>query len=115
MADRDYLGGVTNTTLHWEADGTLFIEEKQDAQGILDHNQRGRDHRFSADSPEGTVREVANIPMTVYLDECRKAGVQIFSAEADLVMERILADPQYFKFHSAPSVADPHIIIRGAR
>jgi hypothetical protein len=114
MADKDFLGGVTNTTLHYDTDGTVTVEEKLDVQSILDHNQRGRDHRFSATSPEGNFREVANVDMVTYLNKCREIGQQIF-AEPDVAMELILADPAYAKLRSAPSVTDPHIIIRGAR
>jgi hypothetical protein len=115
MADRDYLGGVTNTVVHTESDGTVTVEERQDCQSILDRNQHGRDHRFDAYSPSGDFQEVANIPMVPYLEECRKAGCQPFSREADLVMEKMLVSPQFAKFISAPTVRDPHIIIRGAR
>lgn len=114
MAERLDLGGVTNTTLHFETDGTLHVEEKQDCQAILDHNQRGRDHRFSAASPEGFVHEVANIPMVPYLKKCQEIGQNPF-AVPDLAMELILRDPQFAKFLSAPKVRDPHIIMKGAR
>lgn len=115
MTERLGIGGITNTVIHEETDGTLYIEEKQDAQAILDLNQRKRDHRFNADSPEGFVREVANIPMVPYLEECRIANVVPFSPEADVVMEAMLVNPKYFKFLAAPSVPDPHIIIKGVR
>jgi hypothetical protein len=78
-------------------------------------NQKKRDHRFSAESPEGFVREVANIPMVPYLEECRLANVTPFSKEADVVMESMLVNPKYFKFLAAPKLADPHIIIKGTR
>jgi hypothetical protein len=115
MGDKVYFGGMTDSVMHVEADGSGWIEERQDCQSILDLNQRRRDHSFSGDSPEGTVREVANIPMVPYLDECRKAGVTPFTAAADVVMESMLVNPKYAKFISAPRVADPHIIIKGAR
>jgi hypothetical protein len=115
MPEHLYLGGITNTTIHEETDGTLHVEQKQDCQAILDLNQRKRDHRFSAESPEGFVHEVANIPMVPYLEECKKAGVTPFSEAADLVMEKMLVDPKYFKFLATPRLADPHIIIKGAR
>lgn len=114
MAERLDLGGVTNTTLHYESDGTLIVEEKQDCESILEHNQRGRDHRFSAASPSGDFHEVANIPMVPYLDKCREIGQAPF-AQPDIAMELILRDPQYAKFHSAPKVRDPRVIIKGAR
>ena len=53
MAERVYLGGVTDTVLHAETDGSVIIEERQDCGDILDRNQKGRDHRFSGRSPEG--------------------------------------------------------------
>lgn len=108
------IGGVTNTTLHIESDGTLIVEEKQDCQAILDRNQVKRDHRFDARSPEGFVHEVAEIPMVPYLDKCREIGQQPF-AQPDVAMELILKDPSFAKFLSAPKVRDPHVIIRGKR
>ena len=58
MAERLYLGGVTNTVIHAETDGTIHVEEKQDSQGILDHNARRRNERFSSAGEE--FREAAN-------------------------------------------------------
>lgn len=114
MTERINLGGVTNTVVHVESDGTTIVEEKQDCQAILDSNQRKRDHRFDARSPEGFVHEVAEIPMVPYLQKCREIGQAPFSTP-DLAMELILRDPQFAKFLSAPKVRDPHIIMRGKR
>ena len=115
MADRIYVGGVTNTVLHLESDGTIITEEKQDCEGILDYTHAGRNNRFDADSCDGMLRHVAEIPMTVYIEECRLRGVTLFSQEADLVMESILANPKYANFIAAPKVRDPRIIMKGAR
>lgn len=114
MGERVDLGGMTNTSIYYESDGSFTVEEKQDCEGILDSNQRGRDHRFDAYSPDGFVQEVAEIPMVPYLDECRKHGQAPF-AKPDVVMELMLRDPKYAKFLSAPKVRDPHIIMRGKR
>lgn len=114
MSERQFLGGVTNTTIHFEADGTVIVEEKQDCQGILDHNQRSRDHRFDSYSPSGEFQEVANIPMVPYLDKCREIGQAPF-AQPDVAMELMLRDPQYAKFLSAPKTRDPRIRLKGAR
>lgn len=114
MAERINLGGVTNTTVHFETDGTVIVEEKQDCAGILDSNQRQRDHRFDAWSPEGTVQEVAEVPMTEYLKKCREINQTPF-ASPDVAMELILKDPQFAKFLTAPKLRDPHIRMRGAR
>jgi len=114
MTDRIHLGGITNTTLHLESDGTIHVEEKQDCQAILDRNQRGRDHRFDASSKDGFYREVAEIPMVPYLAKCREIGQQPF-ATPDVAMELILRDPQYAKFHCAPTVRDPHVVMKGVR
>lgn len=114
MGERVYLGGVTNTTLHFETDGTMHVQEMQDCQDILDSNQRGRDHRFDAYSPDGFVQEVAEIPMVPYLQKCREIGQTPF-ASPDIAMELILKDPQFAKFLSAPKVRDPHVVIKGAR
>jgi hypothetical protein len=114
MTERINLGGVTNTTIHIEQDGTTILEEKQDCQDILDRNQKKRDHRFDSRSPEGFVHEVAEIPMVPYLEMCRKIGQQPFSTP-DVAMELILRDPEFAKFLTAPKLRDPHVIIRGAR
>lgn len=114
MTERINLGGLTNTTLHLETDGTIHVEEKQDCQDILDRNQRGRDHRFDARSKDGFYEEVAEIPMVPYLAACRAANQQPF-AVPDLVMESMLRDPKYANFLSAPKARDPHIRMKGVR
>lgn len=115
MADKEYLGGVTHTTLHLEHDGTLHVEEKQDVEPILDYTHAARNHRFSADALDGMVQHVAEVPMVVFIDECRKRGVTPFSAESDLVMEAIIADPKYAAFRAAPTMRDPRVKIKGLR
>ena len=115
MADKIYVGGVTNTVLHLESDGTIITEERQDCEGILDYTHAARNNRFDADSCDGMLRHVAEIPDVIYIEECRKRGVVMFSKEADLVMEYILSAPEYAKFLAAPKVRDPRIIIRGVR
>lgn len=115
MAEREFLGGVTNTTLHVEADGTLHIEEKQDAEPILEYTKAARDHRFDANVCDGMLQHVAEIPMVEYIRWCREAGVRMFSSDADLVVEKKLADPAYAKLRAAPTLRDPHILMRGKR
>jgi hypothetical protein len=114
MAYRQYLGGITDTVIHTETDGTTYIEERQDCEAIFDLNQRKRDHRYSSASPEGFVHEIANVPMVIYQQKCQDIGQQLF-AEPDIAMELILKDPAYSRCLAAPKVRDPHIIIRGAR
>jgi hypothetical protein len=115
MADKVYLGGVTDTVLHLESDGVIHIEERQDAAPILDYAHAARNHRFDANVCDGLMRHVAEVPMTMYIQWCRDAGVQLFSAEADLVLEKKLQDPQYIKLLAAPKVRDPRIIMKGLR
>lgn len=115
MADREYLGGVTNTTLHFESDGTLIVEEKQDAEPIIEYAKAARDHRFDSWTCDGMLQHVAEIPMVEYIKWCREAGVQMWSREADLVVEKKLADPAYAYLRAAPTVRDPHILVRGKR
>lgn len=115
MPGKEFLGGVTNTTLHFEADGTLHVEEKMDCEPILDYTHAARNHRFDAYSPDGDFKHEAEVPAVVYVDECRKRGVAPFSKEGDVVMEWILAQPQYAKFLAAPKVRDPRVRIKGLR
>lgn len=117
MAERFNLGGLTNTTLHIESDGTTHLEEKLDAQNILDANAAERNHRFSAASPGGDIHGVARIPYTVLLQWSREAGLgnDIFGREFAPIMEKKLQDPQYAKFLIAPTLRDPHIIVKGNR
>ncbi len=115
MADRVYLGGVTNTTLHLEADGTVHVEEKQDAANILDFAAAGRNNRYDADVAGGMMRHVAEVPMVEYIKWCREAGVEMFTPAADIVLELKLRDPAYAKLLAAPTVSDPHIIMRGSK
>lgn len=117
MAERIHLGGLTNTTLHIEGDGTTHVEEKLDAQNILDANAAERNQRFSAASPGGEFHSVARIPVTVLLQWSREAGLgnDIYGREFEVIMEKKLMDPQYAKFLTAPTLRDPHIIMRGSR
>lgn len=115
MAERDYLGGATNTVVHWESDGSAIIEEKQDCQAILDSNARGRNERFDSWSPEGTVREEFTIPFVVAHKMELDSGLKMGSPEFDVYMDKRLRDPDLAYLISAPKVRDPHIIIRGAR
>lgn len=115
MTERVYLGGVTNTTLHIETDGVMHVEEKQDVEGILHYAHAAREYRFDAHSCEGMLRHEAEIPFTVYQEECRIRGVVPFGAESDMVVAAILADPKYAGFRAAPKIRDPRIIMKGAR
>lgn len=117
MAEKHFLGGVTNTTLHIESDGTTHIEEKQDCETILEANAAERNHRFSAASPEGGIYGHARVPIVILLQWAREAGLgnNIYGREFEPVMEKKLLDPQYAKFLIAPTLRDPHIIIKGAR
>lgn len=115
MADKVFLGGVTNTTMHFEADGTIHVEDKQDAQPIMDYAAAGRNNRFSADVCDGMLRHVAEVPMVEYMKWCREAGVRPLSPEADIVMEMKLRDPANAKMLAAPKVSDPRIIMTGTR
>ena len=115
MAERIYVGGVTNTVLHLEGDGTIITEEKQDCAGILDYAKAARDNRFDADSCDGMLRHVAEVPMVEYIAWCREAGVRLFTPEADVVMQVNLNKPDNCRMLAAPKVRDPRIIMRGVR
>lgn len=115
MADKEVLGGITNTTLHFESDGTLHVEEKQDAEPILEYTHAARNSRFDSYVCDGMLKHEAEVPAVVFIDECRKRGVRPFSPESDLVMEWIIAQPEYAKFRAAPAVRDPRIILKGSR
>lgn len=115
MSEKIYVGGITNTVMHIETDGTIHVEDTQDTSGILRYTEAARNNRFDASSCDGLMRHEAEIPMTVYMEECKLRGVQLFTPEADLVIESILANPKYAKFRAAPTMRDPHIIMRGAR
>lgn len=115
MADKFVVGGVTNTTMHFEEDGTIHVEEKQDAEGILDYAAAGRNNRFNADTLDGMMQHVAEVPMVEYIRWCREANVQMFSPEADVILELKLRDAANAKMLAAPKVRDPRVIIKGAR
>ena len=115
MTDRLYLGGVTDTVIHTETDGTVIVEERQDCEDILAHNARSRNHRFSSMSPEGGFQEAYNIPMTFVLKWQRECGAAMLSDEHMAYMDRMIRSPEFKGFNAAPTVRDPRIIIRGAR
>lgn len=115
MAHSEFLGGVTNTTLHFETDGTLHVEEKQDCEPILDFTHAARNYRFDASTSKRDMRHVAEVPMVEMIRWAREAGVGIFSREMSVILEKKLQDPQYTKFLAAPKQRDPRIIITGLR
>lgn len=117
MADREFIGGVTNTVIHTETDGTMHIEERQDVEPILNYTHAARNHRFNADSCDGMLRHEGEIPFTIFQEECKRRGVvpNLASPEATLVIEAILADPKYALFRAAPTVRDPRVIMKGLR
>ncbi len=115
MADRIYLGGVTNAVMHFDEDGTVHVSETQDAEPILDYAHAARNHRFSADACDGMMQHVAEVPVVEYQKWCREAGVQPFTPAADIVLELKLRDPANAKLLAAPKLRDPRIIMRGAR
>jgi len=115
MAERVYLGGVTNTTLHLEEDGVVHIEEKQDCEGILEYTHAARNNRFSASACDGMLQHVAEVPMVEYIKWCREASVQPFTPAADIVLEVKLRDPGNAKMLAAPKLRDPRIIMKGLR
>lgn len=117
MAEREYLGGVTNTVLHTETDGTLHVEERQDVEPIMHFTHAARNHRFDAASLDGMLRHEAEIPFVVFQEACKRKGVvaSLGSTEANAVIEEILRDPAFAAFKAAPVLRDPHIVIKGAR
>lgn len=114
MTERVYLGGVTNTTLHLENDGTIHVEERQDCEAILEDNQRKRDHRFG--SARGAVAEEAfQIPMTLVLQWQRDCGAAMFSDEHMAYMNRKLSEPEFAKLSTSTTRRDPRIVMTGMR
>lgn len=121
MAEQVHLGGVTNTTLHIETDGTMHVEEKVDAAPILDWTKACRDNRFGAPDDD-FGRYEGEVPVTEYLKECRKRGMDHHKAmqtlgtpEGDLILLSILYDPQNAKMRAAPVLRDPRIRMKGLR
>jgi len=115
MAEKFVVGGITNTTMHFEEDGTIHVEEKQDAEGILDYAAAGRNNRFDANCVDGMMQHVAEVPMVEYIRWCQEANVGLFTPEADVVMELKLRDAANAKMLAAPKIRDPRVIIKGAR
>lgn len=117
MAEKAFLGGLTNTTLHFE-DGKVIVEEKVDAAQILDYAAAARNHRFSADACDGMLRHEAEIPWPVFQEECRVRGLPptVFGTEVgDAVIDAIVRDPKYARLRAAPTMSDPRIRMKGAR
>lgn len=117
MADRIDIGGVTNTRLHIETDGTMHVEERQDVEPIMEYAHAARNHRFDAESLDGMMRHEAEIPFVVFQEACKRRGIvaSLGSKEANAVIEEILRDPAFAAFKTAPALRDPRVIIRGAR
>ena len=115
MAEKIYIPGAVDAIMHVESDGVIHVEHKQDVESILNYTHAGRNHRFDAHSPEGTVAHVAEIPAVVLMEWAREAGVGIFSNEMSAIMEKKLQDPANAAFLAAPKLRDPHVIMKGLR
>jgi len=117
MAEREFIGGATNTVIHTEEDGTMHIEERQDVAPIIEYTHAARNHRFDADSLDGMLRHEGEIPFVIFQEECKRRGIvpNLASIESTEVIEAILRDPKYAKFRAAPNVRDQHIIMKGLR
>lgn len=117
MADRIDLGGVTNTRLHIENDGTMHVEERQDVEPIMEYAHAARNHRFSSEAMDGMMRHEAEIPFVVFQEACKRRGIvaDIGSKEANSVIEEILRDPAFAAFKTAPALRDPRVIMKGLR
>ncbi len=123
MAERTYLGGVTNTVIHTETDGTIHVEERQDLEPILNWTKACRDGRFSGeDVLDGMARYEGEVPFTIYLEECKRRGMDrhkamqaLGTAEGDIILTSILYDPKNALLRAAPSTRDAHVIVKGKR
>lgn len=117
MGNREFFGGATNAQMIFETDGTMHVLESQDVAPILDYTHAARNARYDASACDGMLRHEAEIPFTVFKEECLKRGVapSLGSKEADLVIEAIMADPKYALFRAAPKTRDPRIIMKGAK
>lgn len=118
MAERVFLGGLTNTEMIFESDGTTHIRDHVDAEPILDYAAACRNNRYSGMSPEGTLQHVAEIPIPLVMQWAREAGLgndQLMGQEMSIIIEKKLQDPQYAKLLAAPTLRDPHIIMRGLK
>lgn len=115
MAERDYIGGALNTVLHWESDGTMIAEGRQDCTLILEQNARKRNERFDSYSPEGTVREEAVIPLVMMQQWQQECGAPLYSDEHMAYVDKKLREPEFAYFTVAPKVRDAQVIILGAR
>lgn len=113
MAEHVFLGGMTNTTLHLESDGTIHIEEKQDCQAILDANQAKRDHRFHGGT--GDFQESYDVPATLVWKWHLECGAPLFSKEHMAYVDKKLKSPEYALLSTCPRTRDAHVIVKGLR
>jgi hypothetical protein len=122
MAERLHLGGITNTVIHTETDGTIHIEERQDCEPILDWTAALRNQRFGAETGEFGQYE-GEVPWTVYMAKAKEVlGVDHAGAvralgtdEGQMVIELIMRDPANANLRAAPKLRDPRVIMKGLR
>ena len=112
---KEFLGGLTNTTLHFETDGTMHVEEKQDCESILEYTKAARNNRFDADWMGGDSKHVGEVPMTLFIAECQKRGIpaDLGHPQADAILMGLIRGNPYLQ--AAPTLRDSRIIIKGAR
>ena len=115
MADKIYIPGAVDAIMHIESDGVIHVEHKQDCQGILDYTKAMRDRRYSAWSPEGTMRYEGEIPFVKAIEWAIESGTQVLSKEWYEYAERRLNSADHAGLRGAPHLTDPRIIIKGLR
>ena len=115
MADKHFIDGAVPAVMHLETDGTLHVEHVQDVEPILEYTQAARNNRYSGMSGEGFVGHVAEIPFVVAMRWAQEAGVRVLSPEWEKIAEQKLRDPDWRNLLAAPTLRDPHIIMRGSR
>jgi hypothetical protein len=97
MAIKTHLGGITNTQLIQESDGTTHILDVVDAKPAMDYVEqvnKGLAEKMSV-REEFSLEYV--IPLTLVQEWCKEAGVGVFDKEANFVIEKKMQDPYYSK------------------
>lgn len=95
MAEKLFLGGITNTTIA-EEDGKIYVHDSVNAEPVLEYVKAANKANAENLVRRDEFTHEAKIPMTVFMEWCREAGVtDMFSEEAMNIYDKKMQDHYY--------------------
>lgn len=99
----DVVDGVATYADYEEKEDKLIIERVQDVEPIIEANKRAFNDAPETGRYSGDMHHVAQIPMVVIEDYCKKKGLDFHTFMADKKeWKRFLNDPDHRAFRTRP-------------